>query len=96
MDYNITTFIIDNKPFKTITTLNPILNSLIIPDYIDMVNCTINNLTELLLPDNLKSLICWKNNISELTLNKNLNYLSCDIFVDIKNINHEKLKIVFY
>ncbi len=95
MDYNITNYIIYNKLFKVIDVLNHNLNSLIIPDDIDIVNCPVNNLKELLLPDNLKSLICWSNNINELKLNDNLIGLTCDIFVCVNNINNKELAIIF-
>ena len=72
------------------------LTELIIPDNYGYVNCTMNNLTELLLHDDLLRLFCWDNNINKLNLNNNLIDLSCDIFVDVININNEKLKIRFW
>ena len=60
-----------------------------------IIDCSDNNISNLILKDNLQSLYCYNNNIKELNLNNNLINLSCDIFVDVNNINSNKLFIFF-
>ncbi len=72
------------------------LYDIIVPDYVEQLDCYMNNLEVLVLPDNIIKLYCWENNIKDLLLKDKLNYLSCDIFVNVKNIYNKELKIDFW